>query len=440
MKTLLHQTLDILAQGSKVCIDSRTAEPGAIFFALKGEKYDGNRFAADALKAGCAKAIIDNPAFKLNEQYILADDVLSFLQEIAKEYRKKLNIPFLGITGSNGKTTTKELCQEVLSKAFNSFATQGNLNNHIGVPVTLLSLKPRHEFAVIEMGANHAGEIAALSEIAMPTHGLITNVGKAHLEGFGSMDQIEKAKTELYQFVKKREGTLFVNGDDQRMIKYAAYPHSVTYGKNPDFHCSGTITNNTPFLEVSFITNKDFGAQKKTSSGTIKTKLTGSYNFGNVMAAITIGLYFGVPVKEVIQAIEGYTPQNNRSQIVQTLNNTVLMDAYNANPTSMVAALENFQLFDNQNKAVFLGDMLELGNEAKKEHEQIVNWLNQHPSWLKVLVGKNFQNAASGQKDMTTFSNAGEAAKWLKNKPFSGHHILIKGSRGIQMEQLLKYL
>ncbi len=440
MKNQNHQLLNLLTLKGKICIDSRKAENGAIFFALKGDNFDGNRFAADALKAGCVKAVIDDPAFKKNDQYILVDDVLSFLQEMAKDYRKKLAVPFLGITGTNGKTTTKELCQLVLSRSFNSFATQGNLNNHIGVPVTILALKHPHDLAVIEMGANHVGEIAALSEIAMPTHGLITNIGKAHLEGFGSLDNIEKAKTELYRFVKKQEGTLFVNGDDERMIKYADYPNAVTYGKQPDFHCIGTITKHIPFLEISFETHKDFGALKGKTSGTIKTKLTGSYNFGNVMAAITIGLYFGVPLKDVIQAIEGYTPQNNRSQIVKTQKNTVLMDAYNANPTSMVAALENFQLIKNQPKSVFLGDMLELGEDAEKEHEQIVKWLNQHPSWVKVLVGNNFQSVTSGHNDVTTFLNATEAATWLKDQPVSGHHILIKGSRGIQMEQLLKYL
>jgi len=440
MKNHHHQIFDLLALNGNICIDSRRAGNGSVFFALKGENFDGNRFAAKALKAGCAKAVVDDPNLNINDQYILVNDVLSFLQEIAREYRKKLNIPFLGITGTNGKTTTKELCQAVLSKSFNSFATKGNLNNHIGVPVTLLSLKPGHNFAVIEMGANHVGEIEALSEIVRPTHGLITNIGKAHLEGFGSVDNIEKAKTELYRFVQKQGGTIFVNGDDPRMIKYAGTKNAVTYGKDTGFHCSGTIMQNIPFLEVAFETNKDFGNLKEKASGIIKTKLTGSYNFGNVMAAITIGLYFGVPLKEVIQAIEGYTPRNNRSQIVQTQTNTLLMDAYNANPTSMIAALENFQLIKNEPKAVFLGDMLELGDDSKKEHEQIVKYLRQHPSWLKVLVGKHFQSVASDQNDLATFSNTAEAAKWLKNHPVSGHQVLIKGSRGVQMEQLLKYL
>ena len=440
MKNQINQLLKTLARNGKICTDSRQAESGAVFFALKGDSFDGNRFAADALKDGCEKAVIDDPAFKIDDRYILVDDVLSFLQDLAKEYRSHLSIPFLGITGTNGKTTTKELCQAVLSRSFDSYATQGNLNNHIGVPVTLLSLKKQHEMAVVELGANHVGEIEALSEIARPTHGLITNIGKAHLEGFGSVDNIEKAKTELYRFVQKQEGTLFVNGDDPRMIKYAGSKNTVSYGKDPGFHCSGTIMQNVPFLEVAFETNKGFGTLKEKASGTIKTKLTGSYNFGNVMAAITIGLYFGVPLKEVIQAIEGYTPRNNRSQIVQTRTNTVLMDAYNANPTSMLAALENFKLIKDKPKAVFLGDMLELGDNARKEHEQIVNYLHQHPGWIKILVGNNFQSVASDQNDLTTFVNAAAAAEWLKDHPLSGHHILIKGSRGIQMEQILKHL
>ncbi len=440
MKNQVHQLLEVISRSGKICTDSRKAEPEAVFFALKGEQFDGNRYAADALNAGCKLAVIDDPAFKKNEQYMLVEDVQSFLQEAAKSYRALFSVPFLGVTGTNGKTTTKELCQAVFSKSFNSFATTGNLNNHIGVPVTLLSVKADHELAVIEMGANHVGEIEALSEIARPTHGLITNIGKAHLEGFGSVDNIEKAKTELYQFVQKQEGTLFVNGDDPRMIKYAGSENAVTYGKDPGFHCSGTIMQNIPFLEVAFETNKGFGTLKEKASGIIKTKLTGSYNFGNVMAAITIGLYFGVPLKEVIQAIESYTPQNNRSQIVQTRTNTVLMDAYNANPTSMLAALENFKLIKDKPKAVFLGDMLELGDDARKEHEQIVKWLNQYPSWTKVLVGNNFQSVASDQNDLTTFVTAAAAAEWLKDHPLSGHHILIKGSRGIQMEQILKHL
>ncbi len=440
MKNRTHQLTNLLAFKGKICIDSRRAEPGAVFFALKGENFDGNRFAAEALKAGCTKAVVDDPNLNINDQYIIVDDVLSFLQEIAKDYRKQLNIPILGITGTNGKTTTKDICQAVLSTSFKSFATQGNLNNHIGVPVTLLSLKQEHNMAIIELGANHVGEIAALSEIVRPTHGLITNIGKAHLEGFGSVDNIEKAKSELYQFVQQQQGVLFVNGDDQRMSKYAETSNAITYGKKPDFHCSGTITNHLPFIEISFTANKNFGTLKKKASGKIATQLTGSYNFGNVMAAITIGLYFGVPVKEIILAIEGYVPKNNRSQIVQTPKNIVLMDAYNANPTSMLAALENFKLIKDQPKAVFLGDMLELGDDAKNEHEKIVKYLHQHPSWLKVLVGNNFQSVASGHEGLTTFSNAAEATDWLKNHPVSGHQILIKGSRGIQMEQLLKYL
>ena len=440
MNILIQKLLDLITRGSKICIDSRKAERGSIFFAIKGENFDGNRFAADALLAGCSLAIIDDPTINKDDRYILVDHAESFLQEVATAYRNQFTFPFLGITGTNGKTTTKELCQAVLSRKFNSYATEGNLNNHIGVPVTILSLKHEHEIAVIEMGANHVGEIAVLSEIAGPTLGLITNIGKAHLEGFGSVDNIETAKTELYRFVQKQTGTLFVNGDDTRMIKYAAYPNTVVYGKKNDFHCSGTVTKHTPFLEVSFQTNQPFGTSKGEVSGTVRTKLTGSYNFGNVMAAITIGLFFGVPKNEIIRAIGTYTPTNNRSQIIHTKYNTLLMDAYNANPTSMAAALENFSLIDNNPKAVLLGDMLELGDDAVSEHRQIVAMLDQYPSWIKVLVGRNFQSVASEKKGIITFPDVSEAAQWLKNQPVSGHHILIKGSRGIQMEQLQKHL
>ncbi len=436
----LSTLIKLVEKGSNVCIDSRSATANDIFFALKGDNTDGNRHAESAIKAGCAYAVIDKPQYDKGSKYILVEDALSSLQMLARSYRRKIDVPFLGITGTNGKTTTKELTQAVLSQSFTSSATQGNLNNHIGVPLTLLSLEKNSELAIIEMGANHIGEIAHLSELARPTHAVITNIGKAHLEGFGSVDNIETAKSELFQFVSGNNGVLFVNHDDERLKKHARTKNAISYGKDAECHCSGRITESFPFVRVSFNVNKNFGKAAAGISGEVHSRLTGSYNFGNIMAAITAGLYFGVPADAIIRAIESYEPKNSRSQIIKKANKTILMDAYNANPTSMAAAIQNFINYPGEEKAVLLGDMLELGQDAIQEHQAIYELVSKNDFALKVFVGEVFSAVCENDQHTKVFKHVNEAAAWLKNHPVQSHHILIKGSRGIQMENLLECL
>jgi UDP-N-acetylmuramoyl-tripeptide--D-alanyl-D-alanine ligase len=436
----LTELVKLIQNGSKICIDSRKTAAGDIFFALKGDHTDGNRFAEKAIETGCTLAVIDDPSYNKGERYFVVENALKSLQQLAIIYRTKFDIPFLGITGTNGKTTTKELTQAVLSQSFASSATQGNLNNHIGVPLTLLSLKNTSELAIIEMGANHIGEIAHLSALARPTHAIITNIGKAHLEGFRSVDNIEKAKSELYQFVSGNNGVLFVNHDDERRKKHAGSQNAITYGTGTDCHCSGIITDTFPFINVSFKVNKGFGKAAAGIEGEIRSKLTGSYNFGNIMAALTTGLYFGVPASSIIRAIEAYEPKNSRSQIIKKDSNTILMDAYNANPTSMAAALQNFINYPGEKKAVLLGDMLELGQDAIAEHKAVFQSVNENNFTLKVFVGDIFSKVCENATNTKVFKNVNEAAEWLNNNQIQGHHILIKGSRGIQMEKLLECL
>ncbi len=436
----LNKLKHLVSNGSGICIDSRNAVVGNIFFALQGDHTDGNRFAEKAIHAGCALAVIDNPQYNKGNQYLLVNDALSCLQELAKNHRQSFNVPILGITGTNGKTTTKELTHAVMAQSFASTATQGNLNNHIGVPLTLLSLQKITELAIIEMGANHVGEIAQLCELAMPTHAIITNIGKAHIEGFGSVDNIEKAKSELFQHVTGSGGIIFVNNDDERLRKHSRAKNAISFGHDASCHCSGEITKSFPFVEVRIKVNKDLGHATAGMEAHIKSRLTGSYNFGNIMAAVTTGLYFGVPLTLISQAIATYEPKNNRSQIIKTNNNTVLMDAYNANPTSMAAALQSFRNNPDEPKAVLLGDMLELGHEAHAEHEAIAQNVHKSNFALQVFVGKHFAEVCKNNPGIKSFYDVDEAGIWLKNHQITNHQILVKGSRGIKMEKLLEYL
>ncbi len=435
-----QQIISLLEKGSNPCVDSRAAEPGDIFFALQGELLDGNRFAKKALEAGCLLAVVDKEDYVKGDKYILVEDVLTFLQQLSHAYRKLLHIPVIAITGSNGKTTTKELMQAILSKAFASAATHGNLNNHIGVPLTLLSLKKPLDVAIIEMGANHREEIAGLCQLAMPSHGLITNIGKAHLEGFGNIDNITTAKTELFHYLEHNNGTRFVNSDDPRLAIFTDQSDTITYGSLPINHCTGNPLKSFPYLEVGFRVNKDFGKAVKGMEGSVKSWLTGSYNFENILAAITTGLFFGVPPKSVIEAIETYQPENHRSQIIQTKHNMVLMDSYNANPTSMAAALENFSRFEGPGKAVILGDMLELGTESEKEHKIVLALVKEKGFAKQLFVGDHFVSVCRPDKCTKVFSTVDDTARWLSNNPLRGYKILVKGSRGIKMENLLKHL
>lgn len=438
---LLHQ---LLQEGAPVCTDSREARAGGIFFALKGDAFDGNQFAAAALKAGCRLAVIDDPKQQKGPCYLLVDSVLQTIQELSARHRQQFRIPVLGITGSNGKTTTKELVHAVLSSRFHAMATRGNLNNHIGVPLTLLELNDTAEVAIVEMGANHLGEIANLCLIAEPTHGLITNIGKAHLEGFGSLENIAKAKSELYRHLETHNGQLFVNGDNELLLRLAGNVNMVKYGDRAENHCQGQIDKPFPFLEVSFRINQAFGKAGEGVQGRIRSRLTGAYNFENIMAAVAVGLYFGVSAQDVVRAIESYEPGNHRSQVIQTESNTVIMDAYNANPTSMGAALENFSNFGQDRTAVFLGDMLELGETEEEEHRRILRMAVGQGFTRLVLVGPAFSRIAGETPDLprscSWFADSEQAAEDLASNPVSGYKVLVKGSRGIRMEQLLKHL
>ncbi|MFP4065418.1 MAG: UDP-N-acetylmuramoyl-tripeptide--D-alanyl-D-alanine ligase [Bacteroidales bacterium] len=436
----INHLLELVDQGYRICTDSRQAKPGYIFFAIRGEHFDGNRFAETALQAGCNLAVIDKPEYNTGDKYLVVNNALSTLQLLGQTRRHRMDIPFIGITGSNGKTTTKELLQAILSTRFVSAATKGNLNNHIGVPLSLLSFPAETECAIVEMGANHQGEIARLCEIAMPTHGLITNIGQAHLEGFGSIENIAKAKNELYTYLDKTNGTLFVNHDDPRLKKITRDMQTIQYGKEDYNHCSGEIIRSSPALHIRFQVNRNFGAAKRGLRGEVKSRLTGGYNFENILAGITVGLYFGVKPEEINRAVGAYVPENHRSQIIHTSRNTVVMDAYNANPSSMAAALDNLALFNDKPRAVFLGDMLELGPIAEAAHRNVIDKVKQMRTSLQVYVGKHFAATCKEEEDTLVFDHVNEAAEWLRNNPIQGYTVLVKGSRGIQMEKLLDYL
>ena len=382
-----------------------------------------------ALDAGAAYAVVDEKDFAIDTRCLLVEDVLQSLQLLASYQRSQLNIPVIAITGSNGKTTTKELTAAVLSMKFKTLYTKGNLNNHIGVPLTLLSLTTDHEIAVVEMGANHQKEIEALSLIAKPDYGLITNIGKAHLEGFGGLEGVKKGKGELYQFIKSVNGTIIYNGDNSILVELIKnYDRIVTYGTSEIFDISGNASLEGSLLSVNCT---------KPFSMTINTQLTGAYNFENVMSAIAIGHYFKVAPEQIKTAIENYIPSNQRSQLVSKANNvTVVLDAHNANPSSIVAALENFSTAFTGDKVVALGDMLELGAESDAEHIAVIEQLKNRKYKNVILVGPKFYNFKD-QSGFIHFKNSVDAAEWFSNNPISNCSVLIKGSRGIKMEVIL---
>ena len=349
----------VFRKHNQVSTDSRQIIPGSIFFALKGDNFNGNKYAKAAIEAGAVCAVIDEAEYESKHTF-LVDDVLEALQQLALHHRKQFVIPVIAITGSNGKTTTKELTNAVLSQHFHVTATKGNLNNHIGVPLTLLGITNETEIAIIEMGANHRGEIASLCEIANPTHGLITNIGKAHLGGFGGYEGVIKAKGELYNFLRENNSIAFVNHDNPLLMKLSEGMNRVGYGTNKGLFASGRVNGNTSNLELDWISEKGIVR--------IKTNLIGDYNFENVMAAICIGSDLGVPCEKIKTTISSYNPSNSRSQAMKTGRNSIVLDAYNANPSSMKAAIENFIKLEATHKMVILGDMLELGDESLDEH------------------------------------------------------------------------
>ena len=434
----MAQLYEIYKVHSSIQTDTRQLKKGDIYFALKGPNFNGNEFAISALEKGAAYAIVDEPIQAHNnfkDQIIVVDDVLTSLQALAKFHREQFTIPFIAITGSNGKTTTKELVAAVLSSHYNTYTTKGNLNNHIGVPLTLLSIQNDAQMAIVEMGANHLNEIKSYCNYTLPTHGLINNCGKAHLEGFGSEEGVKKGKGELFDFLKMHQGVAFVNSDLAYLEKMSAGISTIiTYGnhsgalqaratENMSSHPTGYLTIEITKCKNPTLVNKE-----------IKTKLVGAYNLPNVLAAICIGLYFNVPEQKIITAIENYTPNNSRSQLIDWQNNKVILDAYNANPSSMQLAIENFSMMKVPNKVLCLGAMRELGKESQSEHQALIELINKNKFEEVILVGKEFENC---QHHYTYFENSDAARKWLEQKNISNSYLLIKGSRSIQMEKLI---
>ncbi len=402
-----------------ITTDSRDCPAGSIFFALKGESFNGNQYAAAALDKGCAYAVIDEAQYALDDRYIVVPDVLTTLQQLANEHRRALGTPIIGITGTNGKTTTKELIATVLSQKYNVLYTQGNFNNHIGVPKTLLRLTPEHDIAVIEMGANHPGEIKTLVNIVEPNYGIITNVGKAHIEGFGSFEGVIKTKGELYDFLRqKADSKVFIDTDNEHLMGISEGLNLVPYVKGEVIACD-------PFLRF------------KWEGGEVQTHLIGAYNMKNMLAAATIGLAFGITPEQINEALAGYVPTNNRSQLTVTEHNRLIVDTYNANPTSMMAALQNFVLMAVEPKMAILGDMGELGSISRDEHQKIVDYLLQHHLDNVWLVGKEFGNIDSPFRKFADVASVKEA---LAAQRPEGQYILIKGSNSNRLFELPELL
>lgn len=423
----------LFSEHQVVTTDSRDCPEGSIFFALKGESFDGNKFAESALQKGCSYAVIDEPEYARDERYIVMDDTLATLKLLARHHRRQFDIPVIGITGTNGKTTTKELVAAVLSKKYNVLYTQGNFNNDIGVPKTLLRLKKEHEIAVIEMGASHPGDIKTLVETVEPDYGLITNVGKAHLQGFGSFEGVIKTKGELYDFLRQRKGSkVFIDAGNEHLagishgldlIKYACSPM-------PGLYVEGHVVSCAPLL--CFEWRKGEGPWHEVS-----THLIGTYNLCNMLAAASVGLYFGVSEDAVSEALAGYVPSNNRSQLESTEHNKLIVDAYNANPTSMAAAIQNFRDMQVSHKMAILGDMRELGDSSEEEHQKVADMLKDAGFDTVWLVGGEFGKTRC---DFRKFANADEVKEELsKNRP-EGQYILIKGSNGMKLYQLPELL
>jgi len=419
---------DRFLKSSGVQTDTRKIAPGEIFIALKGPSFNGNNFALKALEMGALAVVVDEDPGTADDRIFHVEDGLTTLQELALHHRRQFKIPFIAITGSNGKTTTKELVYTVLETGFKTYTTKGNLNNHIGVPLTILSIASDAQMAVIEMGANHLKEIESYCRIALPTHGIITNCGKAHLEGFGGPEGVRKGKGELFDFLRKTEGTAFVMWDyDYLREMSAGIKEIVKYGTQNAW-LNGQVAATEPFLEVKI---------NDSSIGNIPTQLVGDYNLPNVLVAAAVGKYFGLKGELIRAAISGYIPSNSRSQLLARGSNEIILDAYNANPTSMKAAIENFASRHGKDKWVIIGGMMELGEQSVAEHQEIVGLLEKYP-WKKViLVGGDF---ARVQHPFHFFENAETAGQWLKNQQMQNSSAIVKGSRSMQMEKVLEFL
>ncbi len=440
----LERLYTLFLNSPGVSTDTRNIVAGNIFFCLKGEKFNANLFAQHAIEAGAAYVVVDEiaePSWreKYRDNLILVENVLKILQQLAGFHRKQFRCPVLAITGSNGKTTTKELVAAVLSKKFKTYATKGNLNNHIGIPLTLLSVKSDAEFMIIEMGANHQEEIASYCEYVHPDYGLITNIGLAHIEGFGSFEGIQKGKSELYQHLQNSQGKVFVNGSDEVLLenlfkRFKRDEDVIMYGRNEGlskliYRTRGEIINKGELLSARIINGPD--------SFEINSQLVGTYNFSNLLAAVCVGQYFGVQDADVLSAIETYIPTNNRSQKISYGSNTIILDAYNANPSSMKEALDNFESIEAESKVVILGEMMELGDGSMEEHEKIKRQTEEMQLVNRVFVGEGFR-FLDGKNSALWFEKTEDAKSWFKQQHFKNCHILIKGSRRNELENILK--
>lgn len=417
-----------------ICTDTRKITSGCLFFALKGDNFDANTFASEALEKGAAFAVIDDVKHKTSGQFILVDDTLVALQQLATHHRQQLKIPFIGLTGSNGKTTTKELINSVLSEKFKTLATKGNLNNHIGVPLTLLEITNDVEVAIIEMGANHQKEIEMLSQICKPNYGLITNIGKAHLEGFGGIEGVKTGKGELYDFLQSNNGVVFINEDSLALTEMASqrsFQKTISYGTGSTSKIQGELIDNNPYLKIKW------SADNETHQ--VLSQLTGTYNFENILAAIAIGLEFGLTPTEINNGIKTYAPKNNRSQITKTERNTVIGDYYNANPSSMVLAIENISKLNSKKKVLILGDMFEVGETSAEEHLNVLQKATSYSFDQIILIGKEF-NKQRINADAQFFEETQQAFDYLKNHPITEALVLVKGSRSMKLETLMELL
>ncbi len=427
--TTTEQLYSIFENHPFIITDTRKLIKDGIFFALKGSNFNGNQFALQALKEGAAYAVIDEAMANNDHRLLMVDDVLKALQNLATFHRIKTNIPVLAITGSNGKTTTKELLACVLSKKYNVNYTQGNLNNHIGVPLTLLSITKENNFAIVEMGANHQKEIELLASIALPDFGLITNIGKAHLEGFGGIEGVKKGKGELFENLKSNDKLIFIQKDSIVLNELiGGYKKFIDYGTDINYNVCGVTESNNEYLKVTI--QKPFEIE-------IQTQLTGSYNLDNVLAAVAVGNYFSINKSDIQEAIRNYQPSNQRSQVIRKANSVIILDAYNANPSSMQVAIDNFKKSFDGYKIIALGEMLELGSQSKEEHAYIGKFAKETNPNQILLVGNNFKEIAI-KINAKHFDNSEDASIWLKENKPAEFTILIKGSRGSKMEKLLE--
>ena len=442
----MKELYELFLQHPTITTDSRDVPEGSMFFALKGDTFDGNAYAISALEKGAAYAVIDEKEYakESNDRLILVEDVLTTLQQLAKYHRVHLGTPIIGITGTNGKTTTKELISAVLKKKYNVLYTQGNFNNHIGVPKTLLQLTKEHDIAVIEMGANHPGEIKTLVEIVLPDFGIITNVGKAHLLGFGSFEGVIRTKGELYDFLRTIQGTVFINNDNPHLLGISDGLKLVKYGQKDakDLLVKGELVECNPFLKFEWQTSSTLTPQLSTVNcqlSTVQTRLIGSYNLDNALAAACIGTFFNVPATDISAALEEYTPSNNRSQLTITQDNKLVVDAYNANPTSMRAALDNFRLIKAEHKMCILGQMGELGDVSEEEHQKVIDLLGDCGFEKVWLVGENFAKTAH-PAHYRLFANVEEVKAAIATEKPQGYLILIKGSNSNKLVQTVELL